>query len=1462
MARDENPPRDNFTAPTKMVIAQRVGYHCSRCGCGTVGPNEDPARTSSIGVAAHITAASAGGPRFDASLSSDERRDARNGIWCCQNCAKLIDNDVARYPVKELIRLREAAERAAADRLEAIKGQPTAFTHADTAVRAAAEVMLRGWREIFGFDEARLVELDLREFCRDTDPAGLSGWTLAQLADGLKQSRILILRGEPGAGKTVTLVQLARRMMADASLPIPLLFPVSGWINSGHDLVAYATDQLASRGIPAADVALLLRAGRVALLLNGWNEAEEDGLARAEIQLRGFLRHHPGTPLLLSTRVTHATPALAGETSIDVQRLTSAKKAAIVRASGVANAERLIAQIEGSATLTDITDTPLFLAATIQLARAGGEIPTTRAHLLLRCVEALEGSDEHRAQLRTAPCHGCHRRLLADLAAAMTRRGRTTLSTAEAEDVIAASTRRLAASGHLAESGHVPAILATLVRHHMLVLPPEGAGTYAFSHEQFQERFSADWLLARLRELTAVNSPADILAFQQEILNSPHWRVPLVFAMEDLAGDDPAHGAKLVRWMMSVDLVAAAELAGAGGAPVWAIVGGELGAQLRRWHARQAGPHRACATAAMVATGSADFADLLWPMLEGTDDQDVFRLLRAWDSFELAILGPGWAERVARLPALRQEIIIAELMRHPSRDNLAFIRALAVNGISSGVKHEALEALIFQRRFAEALAAMGAATFGPWRAETYILLTRMPPVLVAPLAPRLAAALAQETDLPIRHGIIAALLWANGPGWLDAAKRELSAALAARRQVPPWENALQHASNGQLRTQLDMLIAEYAGMIGAANEAWLHVWLAGDEAGDLIWERSFIGHLPRLPEDVQVRLTQSTLQRPPTGYASNSRIKAVAESGSPRVAGVVLEAYLATGDTADRRHDLRSLLGELPVTALIAAIVARAATATDFNTRFALVNALSFGREPVKPVLTAEQRATLRQLARATAESIPAGIRGRPSIHADLAQFLGRIGTAEDIPLITTWAQEEVARWDAIRAAHAMAQAGGARRAMDQDGSWWGHYYVECLVALGGPEAEAVLRDWLSRGEFSHDAANGLVQLCRQEGLLPPAPPLHLRSTAIGQTTPFVPSAAVRSRADAIYAARDQPEGRPGFDPKRLGVSLALLNDSRALELLLARPTRHSGHLVGDALHLLATFGTTLPGRAVADALEPFIAANEDPHRQNGHDPWHAIVKALAVMLASDTPGLAIERMRRLPAGRREGLGGRELFAVLASSPKPEAGAYLVELSRSLPAAAHSWPELIEALGDSDHPDCRARLLELGVSPAPGAAPLHGDALQREFVRAAQSDPKFAAALVAQLHAMDSPARAIFVHTMGELASEAAMLALLDWEDLQPVAEILEGMVRGVTLGEMPSDHDGMRYLVPRSANGIRRKLALLLVAESRSNRAVAARLLAAIQMHRLEYGQPMDEPLHPYALLIPQLGGPWSLME
>ena len=117
--------RDDFSASVKRMIAMRVNSRCSNpiCSATTSGPAADADKAVNIGVAAHITAASTGGPRYNTNISHEERKGAVNAIWLCQNCAKLVDNDPLRFTENLLRNWKECAELYA----QAILGKSSPF---------------------------------------------------------------------------------------------------------------------------------------------------------------------------------------------------------------------------------------------------------------------------------------------------------------------------------------------------------------------------------------------------------------------------------------------------------------------------------------------------------------------------------------------------------------------------------------------------------------------------------------------------------------------------------------------------------------------------------------------------------------------------------------------------------------------------------------------------------------------------------------------------------------------------------------------------------------------------------------------------------------------------------------------------------------------------------------------------------------------------------------------------------------------------------------------------------------------------------------------------------------------------------------------------------------------------------------------------------------------------------------
>lgn len=107
--------RDDFSKSIKETLAKRAGTLCSNPDCCvlTFGPQMDPEMSVNIGVAAHIEGAAPGAARYNEKQSPAERSSIENGIWLCQNCAKLIDNDKTLYTVNLLKEWKKHAEKRA-----------------------------------------------------------------------------------------------------------------------------------------------------------------------------------------------------------------------------------------------------------------------------------------------------------------------------------------------------------------------------------------------------------------------------------------------------------------------------------------------------------------------------------------------------------------------------------------------------------------------------------------------------------------------------------------------------------------------------------------------------------------------------------------------------------------------------------------------------------------------------------------------------------------------------------------------------------------------------------------------------------------------------------------------------------------------------------------------------------------------------------------------------------------------------------------------------------------------------------------------------------------------------------------------------------------------------------------------------------------------------------------------------
>jgi hypothetical protein len=98
--------RDDFSKDNIKIIAERAAYLCSNPDCRmiTSGPHSDKSKSLKNGIACHICAASAGGPRYDPNQTTEERSSILNAIWLCHNCSDVVDKDPKKYTKDVLLR--------------------------------------------------------------------------------------------------------------------------------------------------------------------------------------------------------------------------------------------------------------------------------------------------------------------------------------------------------------------------------------------------------------------------------------------------------------------------------------------------------------------------------------------------------------------------------------------------------------------------------------------------------------------------------------------------------------------------------------------------------------------------------------------------------------------------------------------------------------------------------------------------------------------------------------------------------------------------------------------------------------------------------------------------------------------------------------------------------------------------------------------------------------------------------------------------------------------------------------------------------------------------------------------------------------------------------------------------------------------------------------------------------------
>jgi NACHT domain len=391
--------RDDFPRWVIDRLAERAGYRCSNPdhrGQPTSGPHTDPLKSVNIGVAAHITAASEGGPRYDPAMTPKDRQSIGNGIWLCANCHSIVDRDPLRYTADELRRWRKLAEEFALQALTfgelrpAVEQRPATPVDRNRSkmIQKVRTIWIKGFLEKSLFNEVRIAlglsersdavarPMDLLVTRPDEGGRPLPpGTRVLDVYDDLDES--LLILGAPGSGKTTLLLELARDLLnradGDAAHPIPVVFPLSTWAETQKPLAEWLQDELNLRyDVPRKIAKEWVESDQILPLLDGLDEVKAEQRAACVEAINAFRQSHGFLSLVVTSRTADyeiiANP-LRIHGAILVNSLTRDQVSAYLSDLGVAG-EPLRHALDGDPSFWSLLDSPLLLNM-VTLACAG-----------------------------------------------------------------------------------------------------------------------------------------------------------------------------------------------------------------------------------------------------------------------------------------------------------------------------------------------------------------------------------------------------------------------------------------------------------------------------------------------------------------------------------------------------------------------------------------------------------------------------------------------------------------------------------------------------------------------------------------------------------------------------------------------------------------------------------------------------------------------------------------------------------------------------------------------------------------------------------------------------------------------------------------------------------------------------------------------------------------------------------
>jgi len=1456
--------RDNFTKLTITEIAKAVGYRCSNPDCmrPTVGANAEQDGLITIGVAAHIHAASPGGPRYDPAQTREQRRGKNNGIWLCQSCGRLIDADPKRFSTEVLSGWKRAAqERAFRELLNA--GSPAlveeakrvgGLTATDKASIADADfdALFANVHGAAGVDLAA----SQRAVMRSTDTVELTlslpdedsvrRFSIGQLPSALEVAPETVVVAPPGTGKTTTLFQLARQLISSKST-IPIYFRLGDWSASSLNLLESLHERFAFKNISPHDMRQLADHGRLLLLLDGWNELDSAARQKLRIELDRIRGECPYIRIIATTRRQALDVPVSGP-QIEIEALSEDQQMAIARARLGSDGEKIIDEAWRTPGVRELVATPLYLSALLSISSRGSS-PTTKEEVLRLFVEQHEQASDH-AEALQATLFGCHAQVLTALASHLNIAGSTVMTEADARQTVTKVVKQLLGQGQMAHQLEPMLVLEALTNHHTLIRLGEGHWTISFQHQQFQEWFASHEVAELLRASAKGNADARN-RLRVAILDQPAWEESILFAVERMSHEDgdAVVVAHAVRLTLGIDPMLAAEMVFRSSSAIWEILSTEIIAFVDRWDHPGTGDR---AVRFMIMTGRPEFQARIWPLASSEDTQIQLPTLRSAPRFRPSVLGPDARTKIAVLPEKTRERLVALIASEGGVDGMDLATELAKADPSPEVQAKVIQSLHFRRADRHVASLLAAAHDATWTivAKDGYADEILNPDAKTRMQEERQRSLDQATD-PLER---LRLLLDQPPDYpsRDAA---ISATIADSR----------FPVRGQDNDSLLFYAQEQAQ---AAVLKGLRQRL---EAGlDLPFRARDL--LPKLEVTDNGAISAAILDV----SQDNRDINAAAVIAGPRTVGALIDRYLACVHSLSAKRNDRTLsdeyqriLSRISATRPSSFLTAVMARAGIDNTE--VISALAYlisihgdhqDRElpiPVEP----DRKTELTGILRCWVETVISSPSASRSDLCNVSNTIGRFAFAELVDELRLLLDEDLKRLRVAKDGYLSAQKRGDIRATSDASMRYGNQYAKALIRIGGEEAAAVAAGYLEDRVFGVDAALVLKAISDKQLNVPEESPFRQWplfdevADAREKRAASVQEAPATTLAVPIFAAIDRLTN-PDADRESqllagelapIALTMPHLDQDKLIArvMTLPQPLKSRRKL----LAALALDGQVLERDAVVRGVDEWLQEAQNNPWHNRQSTWE-IESWLELLPYTNQPDALIEELARVKAFYGSAYRKRfeRVLTAVAAVPGPEGETLIVALARahSEIADGYQWMQTFLGRKTASAVSLYIELFIEGVF-GQGRQSVSTWHAARELTTYLQRFPNIEENLRRRYETdANGTLRALFEQLVGEIGGEQNFVAMFRKYAAtgQRYDNSMAQAIRAVTLQhELVSEGSNSYHVQPAHVGQLRRHLFGMLQ-EFRQEASLARSCLNAIDTLRDEYGTAANDTRHP----------------